>query len=77
MVGNVWEWTNTLLKPYPYDPDDGRENATGPGKYVVRGGAWYYSHKLARCASREGELATNLSPSLGFRLARDVENPAS
>jgi len=70
MVGNVWEWTNSLLQPYPYKLDDGREAPTGAGKRVVRGGAWYYSQKLARCAAREGLLPDYTSNSLGFRLGR-------
>jgi toxoflavin biosynthesis protein ToxD len=72
MVGNVWEWTSSLMLPYPYDPHDGREDPKGSGKTVVRGGAWYYSKKLARCSSREGLLSGYISNSLGFRLARDV-----
>lgn len=74
MVGNVWEWTTSLMKPYPYNPNDGREDLSGDGKSdvkcVVRGGSWYYSRKLARCAAREAVLASYLSPALGFRLAR-------
>jgi formylglycine-generating enzyme required for sulfatase activity len=71
MSGNVWEWTNSLLMPYPYNPNDGREIRKPSTKIAVRGGAWYYSRKLARCASREGVLADYLSASLGFRLCRN------
>jgi formylglycine-generating enzyme required for sulfatase activity len=69
MAGNVWEWTSSLLHPYPYRADDGREEAQAAGPRVARGGAWYYSRKLARCAAREGLLPTYTSPTLGFRLA--------
>jgi formylglycine-generating enzyme required for sulfatase activity len=69
MVGNVWEWTSSLFRPYPYNPNDGRETPNDNEKYVVRGGSWYYSRKLARCTVREGVIATYASPALGFRLA--------
>jgi formylglycine-generating enzyme required for sulfatase activity len=72
MAGNVWEWTGSVLKPYPYKADDGRE-ALGPkDACVIRGGAWYYSHKLARCAARESVLPGYISSSLGFRIARTI-----
>jgi formylglycine-generating enzyme required for sulfatase activity len=70
MSGNVWEWTCSLLQPYPYEFDDGRENLAGKGEFVIRGGAWYYSHKLARCTTREGAQPNFISPALGFRIAR-------
>ena len=69
MSGNVYEWTASLLKPYPYVADDGREDAQAEGKRVVRGGSWYYSRKLARCAARESLLPSYTSTGLGFRLA--------
>ena len=69
MAGNVYEWTGSILKPYPYDPADGREDPSGEGKRVVRGGSWYYSRKLARCAARESLLPSYTSTGLGFRLA--------
>jgi formylglycine-generating enzyme required for sulfatase activity len=70
MVGNVWEWTQSLFLPYPYRPNANREEVKPNGRYVVRGGAWYYTRKLARCSVREGALPGHVSPSLGFRLAR-------
>lgn len=73
MVGNVWEWTSTIYMPYPYDPLDGREEQRLDARYVIRGGAWYYSRKLARCAAREGMMPNHSSPSIGFRLARTPE----
>jgi formylglycine-generating enzyme required for sulfatase activity len=69
MAGNVYEWTGSLMRPYPYNPRDGREDATSMDMSVIRGGSWYYTHKMARCAAREGVLPTFVSPALGFRVA--------
>ena len=37
LIGNLREWTATMLKPYPYRHDDGREPFIGTGRVVVRG----------------------------------------
>jgi iron(II)-dependent oxidoreductase len=38
ILGNLREWTSTVLRPYPYRADDGREPYTGAaGRVVVRG----------------------------------------
>ena len=73
MTGNVYEWTNTLFKGYPYDPHDSRENISANATIVIRGGAWYYSRKLARCASREHVQPDYTSPAVGFRIAKTVK----
>ncbi len=72
MVGNVWEWTQSLFVPYPLTPNVKIDEAKARGRYVVRGGAWYYTRKLARCTAREGIVANYLSSSIGFRLARSA-----
>ena len=68
MGGNVWEWCNSLYKPYPYDPVDGREDPKGGGPRVLRGGAFYTNLRRVRCASRlwySPDLWLNV---IGFRV---------
>jgi len=67
MAGNVMEWTNSIMKPYPFEQKPPKEERV---ECVVRGGSWYYSHRLARCSSRETVLSTFTSPALGFRIVR-------
>ena len=52
MHGNVWEWTRTTYRPYPYASDDGRDSADGAASKVVRGGSWYDRPKRCRSAFR-------------------------
>jgi formylglycine-generating enzyme required for sulfatase activity len=53
MHGNVWEWCQSLYRPYPYREDDGREDLTTSGKRVLRGGSWSGVVADERCAKRE------------------------
>jgi formylglycine-generating enzyme required for sulfatase activity len=53
LAGNVWEWTHSLYRDYPYDPKDGREDEDDSGRRVLRGGSWFDHFSYARCAYRD------------------------
>ncbi len=69
MVGNVWEWTRSVYKDYPYVPDDGREDFEYGGNRVLRGGSWYFDKHFARCASRFRDYPDFRGSPVGFRVA--------
>jgi len=51
MAGNVWEWTRSVYKGYPYDPEDGREDPKAEGNRALRGGSWLNNERIARVSS--------------------------
>jgi formylglycine-generating enzyme required for sulfatase activity len=65
-AGNVWEWTNSLFKGYPYDPADGREDSYSEGNRAVRGGSFGNDDKRVRCACRN--LDFNPNSRVGLRV---------
>ena len=69
MAGNVWEWTGSLYRPYPYQPEDGRNSPDGKG---AARGAWRF---LGRCSearplrlSVTGTYLTTSARHIGFRV---------
>jgi formylglycine-generating enzyme required for sulfatase activity len=50
--GNVWEWTHTLYRPYPYEEGDGRNATEDTGSRMLRGGSWANSQRYVRCGFR-------------------------
>jgi formylglycine-generating enzyme required for sulfatase activity len=78
LSGNVWEWTRSLWGEgwgeltftYPYDPADGREDASaGNDVYrVLRGGAFFDYPNYARCAYRSGNNPGYRADARGFRV---------
>jgi iron(II)-dependent oxidoreductase len=63
LSGNVWEWTRSHFRDYPYSSDDGREEleAGSDVPRVLRGGAFDLDERLVRCAIRGG-----LDPDSGY-----------
>ncbi len=78
MAGNVWEWTSSLYKKYPYRADGGREGPEAEGARVLRDGSWSSLERYARCASRIVYGPVSFLSSVGFRvlsLALPSESP--
>ncbi len=70
-MSNVWEWTSSLYRPYPYDPKDGREDLTARGARVNRGGSWYHGAWYKRTTYRAtADQMYRRVADLGFRCAR-------
>lgn len=82
MVGNVWEWTNTIWGTdwgtpqyrYPYRPDDGREQVEVLGQVnrVFRGAPFNDQPESYRCSARDRYAADGRDGRLGFRIALTI-----
>ena len=54
MAGNVWDWTSSIYKDYPYRVGDGREAIDSDDSRVLRGGSWNNNGRDVRSAYRSG-----------------------
>lgn len=69
LSGNVWEWTRSIYKGYPYDPHDGREDLADKKSFrVLRGGAFYSNGGSARCSIRNHAHPDDWDFFYGFRV---------
>jgi formylglycine-generating enzyme required for sulfatase activity len=76
MAGNVCEWTRSALLDYPYDPKDGREDLEAEDPTVLRGGAFFFSLEIVRCAARYWAILSDHIDFHGFRVMLAPSSPA-
>ena len=73
LSGNVWEWTSTIYRDYPYDKKDGREDIDNTNSsHVLRGGSFNSSVFNVRAAYRLRFNPTSDYNYYGFRCARSL-----
>lgn len=68
MHGNVWEWTLSAYKPYPYKDEDGRNTISTNTKRVARGGSWYDRPKRSTSSFRLPYRDYQKVYNVGFRV---------
>lgn len=66
MSGSLAEWTSSLMFPYPYDAEDGREDPTSPGERVTRGGDYLYDAEPSTLTATHRDGFSN-APGRGHR----------
>jgi formylglycine-generating enzyme required for sulfatase activity len=70
--GNAAEWTRSAYRPYPYQPDDGREVAEAPARRVVRGGSFFDPPRRSRSAARLDYPDWQRVFNVGFRVVAEM-----
>lgn len=71
MSGSVLQWCSSQMLPYPYDANDGREDARGRHR-TLRSGSWRDTIPCCRITYRLGTDAEFNLYSAGFRMAASV-----
>jgi len=72
MADNVWEWTSSVFKPYPYNSADVREDPESTQRRVARGGSFAGEPEIAHAAYRFRPEPTFHHRYLGFRCAKSA-----
>ena len=74
MAGNVWEWTASAYRPYPYASADGREHPFVGDRLAIRGGTYNHPMRHVRCADRHAVHAAARDIYIGFRVVKDAQS---
>ena len=75
MHGNVWEWCQDWMAPYPFEVST---DPTGPPSGISRirrGGSWQEYPVFCRSAYRGSSNPKYKGPSIGFRVAMSIKEP--
>lgn len=68
MSGNVWEWTRSPYRPYPFDPAAVGQNLNADALWVMRGGSYADTAQTIRAAVRGGADPGVRRATIGFRV---------
>jgi formylglycine-generating enzyme required for sulfatase activity len=70
MSGNVWEWTRSAWREYPYKANDEREDSSKGSELgiVLRGGSAWNEPQYMRCAFRLRHFPADHFRHFGFRV---------
>ena len=71
VLGNVWEWTCSVLSRLTTGEGERCVNFWTPGERVFRGGGWYIPPAGVRSAHRNAGGSGSQSVSIGFRVVRE------
>jgi len=69
--GNVWEWTLSAARPYPYQAEDGRNEINSRDRRIARGGSWRDRPRRARSSVRLAYRPYQRVYNVGFRVVCD------
>jgi formylglycine-generating enzyme required for sulfatase activity len=69
MAGNVWEWTRSPYRPYPFDDSMERVDLRADALWVMRGGSFGDTEQYIRAANRGGADPGARRAMIGFRVA--------
>lgn len=73
LIGNIFEWTSSLYKPYPYQIADGREDLRSRQPRTLRGCSWGYKGPyFTRASYRFFNGPATRQADIGFRCVRDL-----
>ena len=72
MIGNVWEWTSALHRPFELAVQSGHDDLGVVGPRVIRGGGYGDLVRTLSCARREGLPEETDRSDLGFRIVRSL-----